>query len=277
MLFRAIVEVFASHDEDQSSQTTEPSRAHPRSLSPSAPRFVDVRAHPVAHRRVLRYTGPVPPSAITRFARPVWRTFAPKFFDRAVAWVKAGGHAAVVTSPSKIELFMPADASGEITEAGRWSVLALEQQRFRRVKDGAASGLYSARVQPHATEAVLDWCERDSIHEGPTRKMQLDCLDCGACCVDANVILDPDDLERFDEAGRPDLKGKAYIKRAKDGKVTLRFLPDGRCQHLLADLRCHIYPIRPFNCRVFPVGSEACLAARESTLGLRDGAPALEA
>jgi Fe-S-cluster containining protein len=40
------------------------------------------------------------------------------------------------------------------------------------------------------------------------------------------------------------------------------------------DNRCAIYAIRPFNCSVFPVGSEACLAARESTLHVRDDARA---
>ena len=205
----------------------------------------------------------------------MWRSFTPKFFDRAVAHVKAGGHAAILESKTRVILLMGADAKGEITEEGRWSVLALEQQRFHRIKEGAAKGLFSARVQRHAIDAALDWVERDSIHPEATRKLVFDCLDCGACCTDANVILYPDDLERFDDGGHPELKGKAYIKRGKDGKLRLRFLPDGRCQHLLTDLRCRIYPMRPFNCRVVPVGSEACLAARESTLGLRDGAPAL--
>lgn len=205
--------------------------------------------------------------------RPVWRSFKPRFLDNAIAWVRSGGHAAIVHGPQKIDMLMGAGPDADISEAGRWSVLALEQQRFTKVKDGPARGLFKTRVQPHALEAVLDWCERDSVHPGPTRALSLDCLECGACCVDANVLLDDDDLERFDDAGRSDLRGKSYIKRAKDGKITLRFMKDGRCQHLLADLKCHIYPIRPFNCRVFPVGSEACLAARESTLGLRDGAP----
>jgi uncharacterized protein len=53
--------------------------------------------------------------------------------------------------------------------------------------------------------------------------------------------------------------------------VTLRFLGKGPCQHLQRDKKCRIYPIRPDNCSAFVVGSEACLAAREDTLGLRDG------
>ena len=88
---------------------------------------------------------------------------------------------------------------------------------------------------------------------------------------DANVLLDGDDFARWRKAKRPDLAGKAYIKRARDGKVTLRFADSGACQHLGRDNKCRIYAIRPDNCSVFVVGSEACLAAREDTLRLRDG------
>ncbi len=220
--------------------------------------------------------------------RPVWRRFDARFLDRAVAWVKAGGAAAVVhpaprqRAPSArskgadrhVDLLLGLDAHGNITEQAYWAVLALEQRRWLRVHRGKAKGLGIARVQPHALEAVVDWCERDSIHPEPTRRLRLDCLDCGACCHESNVILYDEDLERFRDAGREDLTTSKWIKRS-GGKVTLRMSPSGRCHNLLADLKCRIYPIRPHNCRVFPMASEACLAARESTLGLRDGAPEL--
>jgi Fe-S-cluster containining protein len=85
-------------------------------------------------------------------------------------------------------------------------------------------------------------------------------------------VLDLADFDRWRKAGRKDLLGKDYIKRS-NGKVTLRFALDGRCQHLGADIKCAIYPIRPDNCSVFVAGSEACLAAREETLHIRDGLP----
>lgn len=162
---------------------------------------------------------------------------------------------------------------GKLTELGQWSLLAIEQQRWRRVKEGPAQGLATAKVKPSYGGSVIDWCDRDSIHAGTTRKIKLDCLECGACCHDANVLLDDDDFDRWREAGRRDLLGAAYLKRA-DGKVTLRFAESGRCQNLQRDNKCKIYEIRPDNCRVFVVGSEACLAAREDTLGIRDGAAA---
>ena len=203
--------------------------------------------------------------------RPVWRRFRPRYLERAAAHVRRGGHAAIVRDDGSVEVLLTVDAKGKITELGRWSLLAIEQQRWRRVKEGAATGLAWARVNADYGGSVLDWCERDSVHPGATRKVKLDCLECAACCHDANVLLDRDDFTRWRKAGRADLCDKAYIKRASDGKVTLRFAASGKCQHLGRDKKCRIYSIRPDNCSVFVVGSEACLAAREDTLGLRDG------
>jgi Fe-S-cluster containining protein len=213
--------------------------------------------------------------------RPVWRRFRARFLARAAAHVRRGGHAAVevgevsqVSGPSghgaALDMLLTVDAAGKITELGLWSILAIEQQRWRRVKVGPAAGLATARVRAKFVGSVLDWCERDSIHEGATRTIHLDCLDCGACCHEANVVLDEADFDRWREAGRKDLLGRAYLKRA-DGKVTLRFAASGRCQNLGRDNKCAIYAIRPDNCSAFVVGSEACLAAREDTLRLRDG------
>jgi len=206
-----------------------------------------------------------------RLERPVWRRFVPKFYDRAVTWVRSGGHAVIVHTPARLELLMGADATGAPTEQTTWAVLSLEQQRTRKVKEGPAMGLYRALAKPHARYAVLDWCDRDSLLEGPVRVLELDCLECGACCHEANVILYDDDVERIRQRF-PQYTTSAYIKRSRDGKIRLRFAPNGRCQHLQKDLKCRVYEQRPFNCSVFPMASEACLAARESTLGLRDGA-----
>ncbi len=203
--------------------------------------------------------------------RPIWRTFKPAFLTRAAAHVRAGGHAVIVREDEALEMILGVDAKGKITELGLWSILAIEQQRWRRVVDGPAKGLATARVKPDYEGAVLDWCDRDSMHEGPSRLIRLDCLACAACCHESNVVLDEADLERFRKGGRPDLLGRAYIKRARDGRITLRFAETGQCQHLGRDKKCAVYTIRPDNCRAFVVGSEACLAAREDTLGYRDG------
>jgi uncharacterized protein len=188
--------------------------------------------------------------------------------------VRAGGHAAIVLPDERVDLLLSIGQDGKLTELGLWSLLSIEQQRFRRVSEGPAQGLATARVKRQYEGSVLDWCERDSTHPGAMRDVALDCLACGACCHDANVVLDEVDLARFRGAGRGDLTGRTYVRRARDGKITLRFAASGRCQHLCEDRRCAIYEIRPDNCRAFVVGSEACLSAREETLGIRDGAPA---
>lgn len=213
----------------------------------------------------------MPPCVVSR---PIWRRFRPRYLARAAAHVRAGGHAAIVQPDERIDLLLSVDERGKLTELGLWALLSIEQQRFRRVSEGAARGLATARVKRHYEGSVLDWCERDSVHPGAVRELSLDCLACGACCHDANVVLDGDDLARWRRAGRGDLAGRAYVRRARDGKITLRFAASGRCHHLGHDLRCAIYELRPDNCRAFVVGSEACLSAREETLGIRDGAPA---
>src|SRR6185503_16784645 len=119
--------------------------------------------------------------------RPVWRRFRPRYLERAAAHVRLGGHAAIVPEDRNIELLLPVDAKGKITELGQWSLLAIEQQRWRRVREGPARGLAWARVKPSYGGSVLSFCERDSVHPGATRSMRLDCLECAACCHDANV------------------------------------------------------------------------------------------
>jgi len=59
-----------------------------------------------------------------------------------------------------------------------------------------------------------------SVHPEPTRAMELDCLECGACCKDNRVVLDDVDIARFDEAGRGELARPPYARR-DDGSVVL--------------------------------------------------------
>lgn len=207
--------------------------------------------------------------------RPVWRRFRPRFLPNAAAHVRRGGHAAIVHENGRVDVLLTVGDDGKITELGLWSLLAIEQRRWVRVKQGPAKDLATARVTAKFAGSVIDWCVRDSVHPGSTRTIELDCVRCAACCHEANVVMDEADLARFREGGRPDLARKEYVKRSRDGRITLRFAPSGKCQHLKGK-KCGIYPLRPDNCRVFVVGSEACLAAREDTLELRDGAPGEE-
>jgi Fe-S-cluster containining protein len=116
---------------------------------------------------------------------------------------------------------------------------------------------------------IREWCERDSTCPGHTRQVELDCLACGACCRDNRVVLEPYDRVLWRQSGRPDLAERPYVRTAK-GVMLLCLTADGACVHLGPGNRCAIYRLRPGNCRSFPAGSEACLAARLDTLGIVD-------
>jgi hypothetical protein len=201
--------------------------------------------------------------------RPVWRSFAPRFAERAAEYVRAGGHAAIVHA-DRIQLLLGLDAGGELPLLGRWTLLTLGQSRWRRVRTGPAEGLASARVPAELEGAVLAFCDRDATLPGPVRRLRLDCLTCAACCRDADLVVESADLARWRAAGRRDLAASANLRRGSDGRVRLRMLRSGACRHLAPDRKCRIYALRPSNCAAFPAGSEACLSARRDTLGLVD-------
>lgn len=180
--------------------------------------------------------------------------------------MKAGGHA-IVWRPGKgpkpvAWMLLPTGPDGELPELSFWSILALDKRKYELVDKGPAKGLATMRV-PRALEYVVDeWCERDAKHMGTTRTIVLDCVKCAACCRENRVILYDDDFARWKQAGRDDLRGKAYTRNDK-GDVVLRLkTEDKTCVHLNGKF-CGIYPLRPDNCSMFPAGSEPCLTSRE--------------
>jgi Fe-S-cluster containining protein len=190
---------------------------------------------------------------------------------RAAAWVRAGGHAVVWIAPRKARLVFAKPKKGDEHDLGWWSVLDLGRYDYDVVDRGPFAGLALIRIPHDCYGIVRDRTARDSIHEGPTRTLELDCLACGACCRDNRVELEDQDIERFERAGRLDLTRPPYAKR-DDGKIILVLRKDKRCKHLADDNKCGIYPIRPDACSTFPAGSECCLSSREEELGIIDGA-----
>jgi uncharacterized protein len=205
-----------------------------------------------------------------RVVRPVVRSFKAAYAREAAAHVRAGGHALVWDAPSRVKLvFRIPRVRGE--DLGLWSLLDLGAQRWTRVTKGPLRGLAMALVARDSLEIVRARALRDSVHPRSTRAIRLDCGTCAACCRDNEVILEPPDLARFVAARRPEL-GKPPYTRMKGDRVVLRLLRSHDCKHLLPDLRCAIYALRPNSCREFPPGSESCLYSREVELGLVDGA-----
>ncbi len=177
-------------------------------------------------------------------------------------------------SPRKARLVFGRPRAGDDHDLGRWSVLDMGRTDWRLARRGPFEGM--AFIPPCRTTcyAIVRFrIVRDSsIHPRPTRSIELDCLECGACCRDNRVELDDVDIARFEKAGRGDLARAPYARR-DDGSVVLVLRKDKRCKHLLGDNKCAIYPIRPDACSTFPVGSECCLSSREEEDGDRgDGA-----
>jgi Fe-S-cluster containining protein len=206
-----------------------------------------------------------------RVTRPVVRSFRWPYLEEAAAWVRAGGHAIVWLAPRKARLVFARPRKGDDGDLGRWSALDMGRTDWLVAVRGPFTGMAYVKV-PHDCYAIVrDRVVRDSIYPDATRTIDLDCLECGACCKDNRVELDDDDVARFERAGRAELARPPYAKR-EDGSVILVLRPDKRCKHLAGDNKCGIYDIRPEACSSFPVGSECCLSSREEEMGIVDGA-----
>lgn len=213
------------------------------------------------------------PSSIV--VRPVVRSFPARRIREAAIHVRRGGHAVLWESPSRARLLLPVPKENDPMDLALFSILDLGRERYDIVLQGAARGLATALVPRDCNDIVRRRAERDRVHRGHVRRVDFDCLACGACCKKNRVVLDDDDLARFEGAGRHDLAKMPYARRI-DGKLVMRLVRDGRCRHLKRQNRCGIYEIRPTMCRDFPVASECCLSARAEELQVHDGAPPAE-
>ena len=203
---------------------------------------------------------------MSRYDRPVVRSFDRRFVRDCAAWVRAGGHGILWETPKKAKLVVGRFGPEDKMHLGRWAILDLGKATYGVAKKGPLRGLVTTPVPPDTFDIVREWATRDSVHEGPTRAMKLDCLACGACCLDNEVRLEREDWRRF-------RRGKVEpVLRKKSGEIMLRVLPNGKCAHLGRGNKCGIYTHRPNACRDFPAASECCLFAREEELGIFDGA-----
>jgi uncharacterized protein len=200
-----------------------------------------------------------------RVIRPVVRSFSEQ--DAAATHVRAGGHAVLWESSRKAWLVVCAPDPADLSDLNLWSILDLGLRGYARVLSGALEGLAVRAVPRHRLRDVRHRIERDSVHRGPRREIDLDCLECGACCRAHKVVLIEDDVARFDAAGRCELHRRPFARRDRKNRLVLAASRSGDCKHLGSKNRCGIYPIRPHACRCFPVGSEGCLSARVDQLG----------
>lgn len=208
---------------------------------------------------------------MARLRRPVVRSFQKKFIRECAAWVRAGGHAILWESPKRATFVIPRPDPDDPMDFGRWSLLDMDKTRYGIVRRGPLRGLATSPVEEDMFDFVRERATRDSVHRGPLRTMDLDCLECGACCKRNEVILERVDERRFVRAERPELLRRPYTRRNRDGKLRLTLLKNGDCRHLGKDNKCAVYAFRPDACSQFPPGSECCLFSREDELGIFDG------
>lgn len=210
------------------------------------------------------------PASASRVERPIVRSFERKHTKEAAAHVRAGGHAVVWEAKARALLVFRAPAKDDPDDFGAWAVYDLGKSRWQVHESGVWKGLATARVPRDCHWIVKRRSERDSIHPGATRTLELECTTCAACCRDNEVFLEKEDIARFKAAGRGELAKPPFAKR-HDGRLMLTLLPNKRCRHLRRNLRCGIYEIRPHSCSEFPKGSECCLFAREDAFNVTDG------
>ena len=192
------------------------------------------------------------------------------------AHVRGGGHAVVwertASGRKRAHLVFPPPKEDDDQDFAVWSLLDMGKSgRWTTIERGPLKGFGTSVVPNDCHEIVRHRAERDSVHEGTQREVDFDCLACGACCKDNDVVLHDVDVERFRKGGRADLARPPYAKK-KDGKLVLTLLASKNCRHLESDNKCAIYALRPDACSTFPVASECCLFAREEELGIVDGA-----
>ncbi len=212
----------------------------------------------------------------TQVLRPVVRSFSLRHSRECAAWVKMGGHAVLWEKPGRAMLVLPIPDPNDPSDLALFSILDLGKRRWKVPNEGALRGLATCLVPKDCNWIVQRRIDRDCQHETATRSIDVDCLECGACCEDNEVVIHDVDRQRFAEANRLDLL-KAPWTRRSDGKLVLTLLPNKKCKHLATDNKCGIYTFRPDACRDFPVASECCLYARELERKLYDGVPPQEA
>jgi uncharacterized protein len=207
----------------------------------------------------------------TQVVRPIVRAFAARFVANAARHARAGGHAVVWDARERATLVFTRPKEGDEQDLGLWSVLDLGKQRWHVPKKGSLRGLATLRIPDDCSDIVRRRAERDSIFPGTTRTLALDCLACGACCKDNEVLVFRKDEARLRRAGLAKLLQPPWSRRS-NGRVVLTLRADKRCHHLHRDNMCGIYEARPDACSNFPPGSECCLFSREEELGITDGA-----
>lgn len=91
---------------------------------------------------------------------------------------------------------------------------------------------------------------------------ELDCLQCGACCLtghDGRILVPLDDIVRWRRMGRNDIAEQ--LQPGHFGEMAFATTESGACVHLGTESEphgCRIYEVRGTTCREFEKGSWQC-------------------
>ena len=111
----------------------------------------------------------------------------------------------------KVTFVFPEPEEDDPDDFGLWGIYDMGKWRWKLEASGPLKGLATSPVPRDCFWIARRRAERDSIHEGPTRKIAIDCTKCAACCQDNEVLLQPEDIKRLKD-GRP--------ARAREGAPT---------------------------------------------------------
>jgi hypothetical protein len=97
---------------------------------------------------------------------------------------------------------------------------------------------------------------------------EINCLQCGNCCLTTGPRLSERDVQRLAGALslRPARFIQRYTRRDEDGDLVFARMP---CPLLGEDLYCSVYSVRPTACREYP-HTEEVATARQLTLVLKN-------
>jgi len=76
------------------------------------------------------------------------------------------------------------------------------------------------------------------------------CLRCGACCIETEMLLSTEDIERLERKG---YSKKFFVQFDSEGYAKLRNLQDHCVFYDAEKQQCKVYRERPLGCRLYPV------------------------
>ena len=78
----------------------------------------------------------------------------------------------------------------------------------------------------------------------------MECLECGDCCLETEMLLSKKDMDRLEKKG---FKSKYFSRQNNEGYVVLKNRK-GHCIFFdVEQKRCKIYEDRPMGCRLYPI------------------------